>query len=155
MLNDDEAETFAARAIAAVLCKATDDDEPPPVIRMESPGGLPDPDRQGPLAPGTSGMAVAEMVFQVHGGMGFNRETGAAQYAETCGCTGGSYEGTNGISGNAIVAAQDEWSGARPANRLLDESKPDAKRPARRSPNNGGRSCGQPSRDRCAKRPIG
>jgi acyl-CoA dehydrogenase len=69
-------------------------------------------------------MAVAEMGVQVHGGMGFIEETGAAQYSRDVRVTA-IYEGTNGIQAMDLVARK-MMDGGEAANRLLDEIEADA-----------------------------
>jgi len=100
MLMQMKAETFAARAMAldlAVsldLARATDD-------AMQAA-------RAAALTPickayGTeTGIAVAQTGIQVHGGMGFIEETGAAQYLRDVRVTA-IYEGTNGIQAMDLV----------------------------------------------------
>ena len=52
-----------------------------------------------------TGMAVADAGIQVHGGMGFIEETGAAQFARDVRVSA-IYEGTTGIQGADLVGAQ-------------------------------------------------
>ncbi|SHI95663.1 hypothetical protein SAMN05444000_10442 [Shimia gijangensis] len=66
-----------------------------------------------------TGIAVSEMGVQVHGGMGFIEETGAAQYARDVRVTA-IYEGTNGIQSMDLVARK-LMDGGEAAYRLLDE----------------------------------
>ncbi|WP_456391054.1 acyl-CoA dehydrogenase [Profundibacter sp.] len=66
-----------------------------------------------------TGSAVAMMGVQVHGGMGYIEETGAAQYARDVRVTE-IYEGTNGIQAMDLVARK-MMDGGDVANRLLDE----------------------------------
>ncbi len=66
-----------------------------------------------------TGIAVAEMGVQVHGGMGYVEETGAAQYARDVRVTA-IYEGTNGIQAMDLVGRK-MMDGGEAAFRLLDE----------------------------------
>lgn len=66
-----------------------------------------------------TGSAVAMMGVQVHGGMGYIEETGAAQYARDVRVTE-IYEGTNGIQAMDLVARK-MMDGGDVACRLLDE----------------------------------
>ncbi|MFG6500738.1 acyl-CoA dehydrogenase [Sulfitobacter sp. 1A13191] len=65
------------------------------------------------------GISVAEMGVQVHGGMGFIEETGAAQFSRDVRVTA-IYEGTNGIQAMDLVGRK-MMDGGEAANRLLDE----------------------------------
>ncbi|WP_197917431.1 acyl-CoA dehydrogenase [Thiosulfatihalobacter marinus] len=66
-----------------------------------------------------TGIAVAEMGVQVHGGMGFIEETGAAQFARDVRVTA-IYEGTNGIQSMDLVGRK-LMDGGEAAYALLDE----------------------------------
>ncbi|MGH1464391.1 MAG: acyl-CoA dehydrogenase [Cognatishimia sp.] len=101
MLATMKAEIFAARTIALDCAIALD---------MGKATGSPDwKSRAAFLTPiaktfGTDiGIKVAELGVQVHGGMGFIEETGAAQYARDVRITS-IYEGTNGIQAMDLVA---------------------------------------------------
>ncbi|WP_420859729.1 acyl-CoA dehydrogenase [Marivivens marinus] len=65
------------------------------------------------------GCEVASMGIQVHGGMGFIEETGAAQYLRDARVTA-IYEGTNGIQSIDLVGRK-MMDGGEAASRLLDE----------------------------------
>ncbi|MDD9978182.1 MAG: acyl-CoA dehydrogenase [Boseongicola sp.] len=65
------------------------------------------------------GVAVANDGIQVHGGMGFVEETGAAQYLRDVRVTA-IYEGTNGIQAMDLVGRK-MMDGGEAAYRLLDE----------------------------------
>ncbi|MBO9445657.1 acyl-CoA dehydrogenase [Ruegeria sp. R14_0] len=117
MLMSMRADTFAARAIMLANAAAID---------MGNATG--DPDwiaRAALLTPiskafGTeTGMRVSETGVQVHGGMGFIEETGAAQYYRDVRVTA-IYEGTNGIQAMDLVARK-MMDGGDAASRLLDE----------------------------------
>jgi hypothetical protein len=111
------ADTYAARAIALACAHAID---------MASATGSDDwKARAALLTPiakafGTDiGNEVAALGIQVHGGMGFVEETGAAQFARDVRVTT-IYEGTNGIQAMGLVARK-MMDGGEQANRLMDE----------------------------------
>ena len=117
MLATMKSEVFAARAIALSCAVAID---------MANATG--DRDWQAraafltPIAKafGTeTGIRVAETGVQVHGGMGFIEETGAAQYARDVRVTA-IYEGTNGIQAMDLVGRK-LMDGGEAAAALLDE----------------------------------
>jgi acyl-CoA dehydrogenase len=122
MLATMKADTFAARAIALSCAVAID---------METATGHEDwATRAALLTPITkafgtdTGIDVAEMGVQVHGGMGFIEETGAAQYARDVRVTA-IYEGTNGIQSMDLVGRK-LMDGGEAAYRLLDEVEAEA-----------------------------
>ncbi|MDQ7070051.1 MAG: acyl-CoA dehydrogenase [Rhodobacterales bacterium] len=117
MLASMKADLFAARAIA-MACG----------VAIDMGTATNDPEWQAraafltPIAKafGTdTGIAVAEAGIQVHGGMGFIEETGAAQYARDVRVTA-IYEGTNGIQSMDLVGRK-LMDGGDAACRLLDE----------------------------------
>ncbi|WP_170772640.1 acyl-CoA dehydrogenase [Ruegeria lacuscaerulensis] len=117
MLMGMRADVFAARAIMLANAAAID---------MATATG--DADwvaRAALLTPiskvfGTeTGMRVSETGVQVHGGMGFIEETGAAQFYRDVRVTA-IYEGTNGIQAMDLVARK-MMDGGEAAGRLLDE----------------------------------
>ncbi|WP_099827855.1 acyl-CoA dehydrogenase [Oceaniglobus indicus] len=117
MLTTMKAETQAARCIALAcavaidMAKATDDAEWSARAAFLTPIAK---------AFGTdTGMEVAQMGVQVHGGMGFIEETGAAQYYRDVRVTA-IYEGTNGIQAMDLVARKMADSG-NAAFALIDE----------------------------------
>ncbi len=122
MVATMKADTFAARAIALACGVGID--------MTAATGDKAWTARAAFLTPiakafGTdTGMAVAEMGVQVHGGMGFIEETGAAQYSRDVRVTA-IYEGTNGIQAMDLVARK-MMDGGEAANRLLDEIEADA-----------------------------
>ncbi|MEM6388515.1 MAG: acyl-CoA dehydrogenase [Pseudomonadota bacterium] len=100
MLSVMKAEVFAARALTLDLAVSLDlaraGDDP----KAQARAAL-----LTPLAKtyGTeTGMSVAQSGIQVHGGMGFIEETGAAQYLRDVRVTA-IYEGTNGIQAMDLV----------------------------------------------------
>ena len=122
MLMTMKAETFAARAIALCCAKAIDMTNATGQAEWKARAAFLTPIAK---AFGTdTGMAVAEMGDQVHGGMGFIEETGAAQYSRDVRVTA-IYEGTNGIKAMDLVARK-MMDGGEAANRLLDEIEADA-----------------------------
>ena len=117
MLASMKADTYAARGIGLSCAVAID---------MAHATG--DPEwhaRAALLTPiakafgSDTGIAVAETGVQVHGGMGFVEETGAAQYSRDVRVTA-IYEGTNGIQAMDLVARK-MADGGEAAYRLLDE----------------------------------
>ncbi|MDJ0627895.1 MAG: acyl-CoA dehydrogenase [Rhodobacter sp.] len=117
MLTTMKAETQAARAIALANAVAID---------MSNATGDADwTARAALLTPITkafgteTGIAVAELGVQVHGGMGYIEETGAAQYFRDARVTS-IYEGTNGIQAMDLVGRK-MMDGGEATYRLLDE----------------------------------
>jgi hypothetical protein len=122
MLATMKAEVFSARAIALSCAVAID---------MARATGAPDWQARAALltpiakAFGTdTGVDVASMGIQVHGGMGFIEDTGAAQYLRDVRVTT-IYEGTNGIQAMDLVGRK-MMDGGEAAFRLLDEVQADA-----------------------------
>ena len=117
MLVEMKAEIFAARSIALACAKSID---------METATGDPEwAARAALLTPvakayGTDvGVKVANLGIQVHGGMGFIEETGAAQFLRDVRVTT-IYEGTNGIQAMDLVGRK-MMDGGEAAYRLFDE----------------------------------
>ena len=122
MLTQMKADVFAARAIALDCAisldmhAATDHDD------WNARAAL-----LTPIAKsfGTDvGFQVADAGIQVHGGMGYIEETGAAQFARDVRITA-IYEGTNGIQAMDLVARK-MMDGGDAAYRLLDEVEAEA-----------------------------
>ncbi|NBB97044.1 MAG: acyl-CoA dehydrogenase [Alphaproteobacteria bacterium] len=111
------AEVFAARAIAMANCVAID--------MATATGGADWPARAGFLTPITKahgtelGITVSDMGIQIHGGMGFIEETGAAQFLRDVRVTA-IYEGTNAIQALDLVGRK-LGDGGKAAFALLDE----------------------------------
>ncbi len=82
------------------------------------------------MAP-TPASLVADLGIQVHGGMGFIEETGAAQLSRDVRVTA-IYEGTNGIQAMDLVGRKFADGGAA-AHALLDEIEAAARDGRRRS----------------------
>ena len=117
MLTTMKADVFAARAIAVCNAVAID--------MANATGDKAWKARAALLTPITkafgtdTGIAVADMGLQVHGGMGFVEETGAAQFCRDVRVTA-IYEGTNGIQAMDLVARK-MMDGGEAAMALLDE----------------------------------
>ncbi|WP_288938332.1 acyl-CoA dehydrogenase [uncultured Roseovarius sp.] len=117
MLTTMKAETYAARSIALACAVAID---------MQTATGAADwAARAAFLTPiakafGTdTGIAVSDLGVQVHGGMGYIEETGAAQYLRDVRVTA-IYEGTNGIQAMDFTARK-LMDGGEAAHALIDE----------------------------------
>ncbi len=116
MLAEMKADTFAARAIALACAVAID---------LGNTGDAAAQARAALLTPiakafGTeTGIRVADLGIQVHGGMGFIEETGAAQFLRDVRVTA-IYEGTNGIQAADLVGRK-LMDGGEAAMALLDE----------------------------------
>ena len=117
MLLGMKADVFAARSIGLACAVAID---------METATGAKDWSARAALltpiakAFGTDvGVEVANTGVQVHGGMGFIEETGAAQYVRDV-RVATIYEGTNGIQAMDLVARK-MADGGEAMNALLDE----------------------------------
>lgn len=122
MLTEMKADIFAARAIALDCAISID---------MGVATGHDDWHARAafltPIAKsfGTDvGIHVADTGIQVHGGMGYVEETGAAQYARDVRITS-IYEGTNGIQAMDLVGRK-MMDGGEAAYRLLDEIEAEA-----------------------------
>ncbi|MCX7566920.1 acyl-CoA dehydrogenase [Sulfitobacter sp. F26169L] len=117
MLATMKADIFAARAIAVSNAVAID--------MAKATGDKAWKARAALLTPITkafgsdTGIAVSEMGIQIHGGMGFVEETGAAQFSRDVRITA-IYEGTNGIQAMDLVARK-MMDGGEAAMALLDE----------------------------------
>ncbi|KUJ78262.1 acyl-CoA dehydrogenase [Ruegeria profundi] len=131
MLMGMRADTFAARAIMLANAAAID--------MANATGDAEWKARAALLTPickafGTeTGIRVAETGVQVHGGMGFVEETGAAQYYRDVRVTA-IYEGTNGVQAMDLVARK-MMDGGEAASRLLDEIEDHAEQARATMPN--------------------
>ena len=117
MLTTMKADIFAARSIALACAVAID---------MQTATGEADwAARAAFLTPITkafgtdTGIDLSNIGIQIHGGMGYVEETGAAQYNRDVRVTA-IYEGTNGIQSMDLVARK-LMDGGDAANALLDE----------------------------------
>lgn len=117
MLTSMKADVFAARSISLACAVAID---------MQTATGDPDWRARAafltPISKAFStdiGNEVANTGIQVHGGMGFVEETGAAQFARDVRVTT-IYEGTNGIQAMDLVARKMSDGGDMAA-KILDE----------------------------------
>ena len=122
MLTTMKAEIHAARSIALMNAVATD--------MADATGDATWAARAALLTPITkafgsdTGVSVAQEGIQVHGGMGYIEETGAAQFARDARITT-IYEGTNGIQSMDLVARK-MMDGGDAAFALIDELQSDA-----------------------------
>ena len=117
MLAEARAEVFAARAIALACAVAIDMGNATGDAAWTARAALLTPIAK---AYGTdTGCRVADMGVQVHGGMGFIEETGAAQYLRDARITA-IYEGTNGIQAMDLVGRK-LMDGGEAAFRLIGE----------------------------------
>ena len=117
MLLTMRAETFAARAITVNCAVALDMTRATGSAEWEARAAL-----LTPIAKAFAtdiGCEVASLGIQVHGGMGFIEETGAAQYLRDVRITP-IYEGTNGIQAMDLVGRKLS-DGGDAAIRLLEE----------------------------------
>ncbi|MGR3572050.1 acyl-CoA dehydrogenase [Brevirhabdus sp.] len=117
MLMEMKADLFTARLLSLACAAATD--------MGRATGNADWVARAAFLTPITkafgtdTGITVAEQNIQIHGGMGFIEETGAAQYLRDVRVTA-IYEGTNGIQAMDLVGRK-LADGGEAAGRLLDE----------------------------------
>ncbi len=117
MLAESRAEVFAARAICLACATALDMARATGSDEWAARGALLTPIAK---AYGTDvGIRVADTGVQVHGGMGYIEETGAAQYLRDVRITA-IYEGTNGIQAMDLVGRK-LADGGTAAMALLDE----------------------------------
>lgn len=117
MLSTMKAELFAARAIALSCAVAIDMGHATDSAEWRARAAFLTPITK---AYGTdTGISVADMGVQVHGGMGYIEETGAAQYLRDVRITA-IYEGTNGIQSMDLVGRK-LMDGGEAAYALLDE----------------------------------
>ncbi len=124
MLAQMKADTFAARAIGAACAVAIDMTRATGETSWKARAALLTPIAK---AFGTDvGIDVAQQGIQVHGGMGFIEETGAAQYLRDVRVTA-IYEGTNGIQSMDLVARK-MMDGGEAAYALIDEIEASAER---------------------------
>ena len=117
MLTAMKADIFAARAIALSCAKAIDSARATGSGHWQARAALLTPVAKSFGA--DTGIAVADMGVQVHGGMGFVEETGAAQFLRDVRAAS-IYEGTNGIQAMDLVGRK-MMDGGEAAWLLLDE----------------------------------
>ncbi|MCE8520763.1 acyl-CoA dehydrogenase [Ruegeria pomeroyi] len=130
MLTSMKADVFAARAILASCAVAIDMGNATGSAEWKARAAFLTPIAK---AFGTdTGIAVSETGVQVHGGMGFIEETGAAQFYRDVRVTA-IYEGTNGIQAMDLVARK-MMDGGEAAAKLLDEIEDHAERARGRLP---------------------
>ena len=117
MLAEMKSDVYAARAIALMNAVAIDMATATGDASWEARAALLTPICK---AFGTdTGIAVASTGVQIHGGMGFVEETGAAQFSRDVRVTA-IYEGTNGIQAMDLVARK-MMDGGEAAFRLIEE----------------------------------
>lgn len=117
MLLTMKAETFAARSIVMTCAVALDMAGATATPEWKARAALLTPIAKAFAT--DAGISVAELGVQVHGGMGYIEETGAAQFSRDVRITS-IYEGTNGIQAMDLVGRKMMDSGEA-ANVLLDE----------------------------------
>jgi butyryl-CoA dehydrogenase len=122
MLMSMRAQAEATRALAYVTAAAHDKahHHPDEGVRARSQAFV---DLMIPVVKGWStetSIEVASTGIQVHGGMGFIEETGAAQYLRDARITT-IYEGTTGIQANDLVGRKVAREGGATAKAVLDE----------------------------------
>ncbi len=123
MLAEARAEVFAARSIAAACAVAIDMAHATGEAAWTARAALLTPIAK---AYGTdTGVKVADTGVQVHGGMGFIEQTGAAQYLRDARITA-IYEGTNGIQAMDLVGRK-LADGGEAAFRLIGEVEAEAR----------------------------
>ena len=123
MLAVGRAEVFAARSICLACAVALDMGRAHSSAEWAARGAFLTPIAK---AYGTDvGCRVSDMAVQVHGGMGYIEETGAAQYLRDVRITP-IYEGTNGIQAMDLVGRK-MMDGGTAAQALLDEIMDDAR----------------------------
>ena len=124
MLMEMKADVFAARAILLACAHAIDMATATEEQLCKARAAFLTPIAK---AFGTDvGIRVSETGVQVHGGMGFIEETGAAQFCRDVRVSA-IYEGTNGIQAMDLVARK-MMDGGDMANRLMDEIEEQAER---------------------------
>ncbi|MFN3971966.1 MAG: acyl-CoA dehydrogenase [Gemmobacter sp.] len=117
MLAEMKAETHSARAIALMCAVAIDMARATGSADWQARAALLTPIAKAFCT--DTGIWVASEGVQVHGGMGFIEETGAAQFLRDVRVTA-IYEGTNGIQAMDLVARK-MMDGGEAAFRLIDE----------------------------------
>ncbi len=120
MLMSMKAQTEAMRALAYVVAAAMDKGSRHP-DKEERARNLAFADLLIPIVKGWStetGIEVASTGIQVHGGMGFIEETGAAQYLRDARITT-IYEGTTGIQANDLVGRKIAREGGATAKEVI------------------------------------
>ncbi len=122
MLATMRADTYAARGIALACAVAIDLATATGAEEARARAALLTPIAK---AFGTeTGIAVADLGIQIHGGMGYVEETGAAQFLRDVRVTS-IYEGTNGIQAMDLVGRK-LMDGGEAAQRLIDEIEAEA-----------------------------
>ena len=126
MLLTMKASTEAMRALAYVCAGAFDrgarETDPEQAAYYRRRGDLLTPIVKGWCT--ETGLTLASVGVQVHGGMGFVEETGAAQYLRDARIMP-IYEGTTGIQAGDLVGRKTQRDGGQAARELLDEMRAD------------------------------
>src|SRR6056297_2363606 len=117
MLAQMRTETFAARAIALACAKPIDMETATGSDHWRARAALLTPIAK--VCGTETGISVANTGVQLHGGMGYIEETGAAQYLRDVRVTA-IYEGTNGIQAMDLVGRK-LMDGGEAAFALIDE----------------------------------
>jgi len=120
MLMKSQAEAMRALAYVAAAALDTAHRHPDKTVRQHTQAFV---DLLIPVVKGWStetGIEVASLGVQVHGGMGFIEETGAAQHYRDARITT-IYEGTTGIQANDLVGRKIAREGGATAKALLGE----------------------------------
>ncbi len=120
MLMKSQAEAMRALAYVAAAALDTAHRHPDKTVRRHTQALV---DLLIPVVKGwctETGIEVASLGVQVHGGMGFIEETGAAQHYRDARITT-IYEGTTGIQANDLVGRKIAREGGATAKALLDE----------------------------------
>ncbi|MCR8826088.1 acyl-CoA dehydrogenase [Pseudosulfitobacter koreensis] len=133
MLASMKADVFAARAIALSCAVAIDMNNATAAPEWKARAAFLTPIAKAFCT--DVGIDVAQQGVQVHGGMGFVEETGAAQYYRDVRVTS-IYEGTNGIQAMDLVARK-MMDGGEAANALIDEIEEQAEAARARFPRMG------------------
>jgi len=117
-----KAQTEAMRAVACVVGAATDRARAHP-DEAERASNQAFVDLMIPIVKGWStenAFDIASLGVQVHGGMGFIEETGAAQYLRDARITS-IYEGTTGIQANDLIGRKVSRDGGAAIRRVIDD----------------------------------
>ena len=121
MLAGMKSEIFAARAIALACAQAIDMETATGAKHWAARAALLTPIAK--VCGTETGISVANTGLQMHGGMGYIEETGAAQYLRDVRVTA-IYEGTNGIQAMDLVSRK-LMDGGEAAFALIDEMQSD------------------------------
>jgi len=118
MKSQTEAMRALAYACGAAFDRAARETEPGRRTWWQRRGDLLTPIVKGWCT--ETGIELASLGVQIHGGMGYVEETGAAQYLRDARITT-IYEGTTGVQAQDLVGRKTQRDGGRGARELLDE----------------------------------